>query len=59
MYMKITRWESRNMFSKRCVKYGMDFVSTEKKKTRFVVLRGDSPPSFMHRIKQNTADLSA
>jgi len=39
MYMKITRWESRNMFSKLFMKYGKDFVSTEKKAFRFFFAR--------------------
>jgi hypothetical protein len=34
--------------------YGKEFILTEK--TRFVVLRGDSTPSFMHRMKQKTVD---
>jgi len=54
MYMKITRWDSRNMSSKLFMKYGRDFALTEK--TRFVVLYVDSAPSFMHKMKQKTAD---
>jgi hypothetical protein len=44
------------MSSKLFMKYGNDFSFTAK--TRFVVLHGDSTPSFMHRIRKNTADFS-
>jgi hypothetical protein len=43
------------MSSELFMKYGKDFALTEKK--RFVVLRDDSIPSFMRRMKQKTSRL--
>jgi BRCT domain type II-containing protein len=54
--MKISRWESINISSELFMKYGKDFALTEKK-TLFLVLRDDSGPSFMQRMKQKTSDL--